>query len=170
MKRLVHFPKTRLSELVKEFGGANRDDAIVGAQDELESMRGETDRVIGESISALEAIAGAPQDKTGYSPDQMDQMLALCDQTVTLAGTFGYKGLDEAARYLCDLLDGLREAGTGDVPSVVVHVRTMRLLAPGSPPLPPAHQDTVLAELAKILTHHGFSRAADTADKAGPVA
>jgi hypothetical protein len=170
MKRLVHFPKTRLSELVKEFGGAGRDDAVAGAQDQLESMRGEADRVIGESICALEAIAEAPRDETHYSPDQIDQMLARSDQTVTLAGTFGYKGLDDAARCLCDLLDGLRGAPAGDVPSVAVHVRTMRLLAPGSPPLPAAHQDMVLAELAKILTHHGFSRAADTADKADPAA
>jgi hypothetical protein len=131
-------------------------------------MRAEADRVIGETLSALEAIAGAPANKTHYSPDQMEQMLACCDQTVTLAGTFGYKGLDDAARCLCDLLDGLRTTQAGDVPSVTVHVRTMRLLAPGSPPLPPAHQDMVLAELAKILTHHGFSRAADTADKADP--
>ena len=59
MKRLVHFPKIRLTELVKEFGGANRADATAGAQNELESMRAEADRVIGETLSALEAIAGA---------------------------------------------------------------------------------------------------------------
>lgn len=169
MKRLVHFPKTRLSEAVKEFGGLGRDDAIQGAQERLESMRGEADQAICDGISALEAIADAPHEKTAYSPGQMNQMLAHCDQTVTLAGTFGYKGLDDAARCLCDLLDGLQEADIRDVPSVAVHVRAMRLLAPGSPPLPAAHQDMVLTELAKILTHHGIVRAADTVEKTGPL-
>lgn len=166
MRRLIHFPKTRLSEVVREFGGANRDDAVKGALAELESMRGQADQVIGESLAALEQTAAAPEDGARFSDGQMYQMLVICDQIVTLAGTFGYKGLDSATRYLCDLIDGLRGEGSGDVPSIRVHVRTMRLLAPGSPPLSAGHQDVVLEELAKILAHHGYSRAGETAERA----
>jgi hypothetical protein len=167
MKRLIHFPKTALSALVKDFGGLNRDDAIKGAQSELESMRAEADTVIAASLAALEQIAAAPEGDGGFSAGQMYEILVRCDQIVTLAGSFNYPALDTAARCLCDLTDGLRQEGGNDVPSVRVHVRTMRLLAPGSPPLPPAHQETVLSELAKILTHHGFGRASDAADAAG---
>jgi hypothetical protein len=167
MKRLIHFPKTALSELVKDFGGFNRDDAIRGAQTELESMRAEADKVIEASVAALEQIAAAPEAPDGFSPGQMYAILVRCDQIVTLAGTFGYPALDTATRCLCDLTDGLRQEGDNDVASVKVHVRTMRLLAPGSPPLSPIHQEMVLSELAKILTHRGFARASDTADKAG---
>jgi hypothetical protein len=167
MKRLIHFPKTSLSELVTDFGGLNRDDAIRGAQGELESMRAEADKVIESSIAALEQIAAAPEGADGYSPGQMYAILVRCDQIVTLAGTFDYPALDTATRCLCDLTDGLRQEGRNDVASVKVHVRTMRLLAPGAPPLSPAHQEMVLSELAKILTHHGFDRASDAADAAG---
>lgn len=166
MKRMIHFPRIRLWELVREFGGVNRDDAIAGAQTELESMRGQADQAIGAGIAALEEIVAAPEDATGYSDGQMVRILACCDQIVTLAGTFGYTALDSATRCLCDLADGLRQAGAADVPAIQVHARTMRLLAPGAPPLPAEHQDRVLTELAKILTHHGFTRAGDAADSA----
>jgi len=166
MKRMIHFPKTRLAELAEEFGGVNRTDAIKGAQDELESMRQQADAVIGESLSALEALVAAPQDAAGFSPAQLTEILVRCDQIVTLAGSFAYQGLDTATRCLCDLADGLQQGGTMDMASIAVHVRTMRLLAPGSPPLGDVHQAMVLSELAKILTHHGFSRASDIADKA----
>jgi hypothetical protein len=165
MKRLIHFPKTALSELVKDFGGMNRDAAIKGAQEELESMRGQADTVIEASIAALEQIGAAPQKADGFSSGQVYEILVRCDQIVTLAGTFGYPALDTAARCLCDLLEGLKEKSAGDIAAIRVHLRTLRLLAPGAAPLPAAQQEIVLSELAKILTHYGFDRASDAADR-----
>ncbi len=165
MKRLIHFPKTTLSELVQDFGGMNRDAAIKSAQAELESLRGQADGVIEASIAALEQIGAAPQNADGYSPAQLYEVLVRCDQIVTLAGTFGYRALDTAARCLCDLLEGLRERGTGDIAAIRVHLRTLRLLAPGATTLPAPQQEMVLSELAKILTHYGFDRASDVADR-----
>lgn len=167
MKQLLHFPRTRLSEGAREFGGVTREEAIKGALDQMESMRGDADLMIEKSIATLEQIAAAPQDGGFFSPGQMSAMLARCDQIVTLAGTFGYRALDAATCCLCDLLEGLRQSGLKDIASIRVHVRTMRLLAPGAPPLAAGHQNKVLAELTKILAHHGFARASDMADKAG---
>lgn len=161
MKCLVHFPKSRLAELASEFGGVSRAEAITNAQAGLEIMRGEADHAIGEKLTALEAIAAAPHDPHGYSPAQLAELLARGDQIVTLASTFGHDALDTAARCLCDLAAGLGRAGIADVASVKVHVRTMRLLAPGAT-LAKDHQDRVLSELARILDFHGFSRSAIT--------
>ena len=166
MKRLIHFPKTTLSELVDDFGGMNRDDAIRGAQRELESMCTQADQAIDAGIAALQRISAAPDGDGGHSPAQLHEILVHGDQIVTLAGMFGHWALDGAARCLCDLMDGLRQEGRSDTASISVHVRAMRLLAPGSPPLPAEHQELVLAELAKILSHHGYSRASDLADGA----
>jgi hypothetical protein len=169
MKRLTHFPTIRLSELVKEFGGVARDDGIENAKGELEGLRDQADQVINDSIAALEAVVAQPHG-TAYSQDQAYQILVRGDQIVTLAGAFGYKGLDEAARCLCDLVDNRAQAGASETASVEVHIRTLRLLAPSSPQLAPEHQDRLTAELARILTHHGITRAGEVIDKSTPVA
>ena len=62
----------------------------------------------------------------------MRQLLPICDQLVTLAGTFGYVSLDKAARSLCDLLDGLLNQGKDDLASIRAHVQTIQMFAPGT--------------------------------------
>src|SRR5579884_3993808 len=102
MAALTHFPKIRLSELVGRFGGVSRGDAIAQAKQELEAMRGESDRVIEASIKSLEKIVYAPAKPDRYSDEQLKQILIIGDQIVTLAGTFGYGALDQTTRSLCD--------------------------------------------------------------------
>jgi hypothetical protein len=165
MAALTHFPKTRLSELVKRFGGISRDDAVEAALQGMETMRQESDDHIAASISALEQLISAPADKAAYSPEQMREILHLCDQVVTLAGTFQYPALDAAARSLCDVTDGLLRAGRCDRASIMVHVRAIRMLAPGSAPLPPEQVGQVLSELAKVVAHHGFAKLSEAADR-----
>ena len=152
MKALIHFPKTRLSELVQRFGGLSREEAVAAAVIQLETMRAEADAEVEASIVRLENMAD--QAASG-SEAAMKQMLPLCDQIVTLAGTYNYIALDKATRSLCDLLDGLLSAGKQDRPSIRVHVQTIRMLAPGNS-LPPEHVEVMLFELAKLLDHHGF--------------
>lgn len=159
MKSVTHFPRLPLSNVVGGFGGVTRDEAIRGACERMETMRGDAVQTIEDSLSAIEAVCIAPAAGSAYSARQLSQMLLRCDQIVTLAGTFGYRALDDATRYLCDLVDGLLQSGICDVASVAVHVRTMRLLAPGAPALTARHQDQILSELSRILAHHGFSRA-----------
>src|SRR6202161_808559 len=109
MAALTHFPKLRITELVGRFGGVSRDEAIAQAKQELAAMRGEGNDVIEASIKALEVIVFAPAapDPSRYSADQLKQILVLCDQIVTLAGTFEYAALDQTTRSLCDVADGL---------------------------------------------------------------
>ena len=94
MNVLIHFPKTRLSELVQRFGGLSREEAVAAAARELESMRGEADARLLTAIAQLEKIA------VSGGEEAMQEMLALCDQVVTLAGTYGYGALDKATRSL----------------------------------------------------------------------
>jgi len=166
MTALTHFPKTRLSQLVGNLGGIKREDAVEEAKKQLESMRGESDEVILASMTALEDIVSQPQSPKAYSPEQMNTILALADQIVTLAGTFDYAVLDKATRSLCDVADGLVRAKRDDVPSIRVHMRAMRMVAPGATPLPPEHVDKMLSELHRILTHYSFTGLSEAADKA----
>ena len=91
--KMIHFPTTRLSEMVKRAGGISRDDAVEGAMQQMESLRGESDNVIEATIAALETIGQAALKKGKCSREQMHEILQHGDQLVTLAGTFGYARL-----------------------------------------------------------------------------
>jgi hypothetical protein len=88
--KMIHFPKTRLSELVKRAGGISRDDAVEGAMQQMESLRDESNAVLETTIATLEAIAQTALKKGKCSRDQILEILQHGDQMVTLAGTFGY--------------------------------------------------------------------------------
>ena len=165
MTALTHFPKLRIAELVGRFGGVNRNDAIVNARKELESLRDESDQVIEKAILALEKLVYAPAKPDRYSDSQLKEILALGDQVVTLAGTFGYGALDQTTRSLCDVADGLLCTGRADVPSIHVHMRALRMVSPKAPPLTAPQIETMLAELRKIHAHYGFDQLAHAADK-----
>ena len=63
------------------------------------------------------------------------------------------------------MTDGLLRAGRNDRASIMVHVRAIRMLAPGSAPLTPEQIDKVLSELAKVIAYHGFAKLSESADK-----
>ncbi len=147
--------KSRLSELVDQFGGLSREEAVQAATQNLEGMRAETDQAIVSAIGQLEAIVIGAATCSGA--ELTGQMLPLCDRIVTLAGTFGYAALDKAARSLCDLLDGLSGQGKSDPASVRVHVQTIHMFAPGANPLGEQRTAVLLFELHKLLEFHGIA-------------
>ena len=150
MSVLTHFPKSRLSELFGRFGGLSREDAVAAASKELSVMRPEADTVILAAITQMETlVAGATRGNA-----LMKELLPACDQLVTLAGSFGYGPLDKASRSLCDLLDGLLSQGKDDLASIRVHVRTLRIFAPGNKPLSDEHTGLMLQELQRLLDFH----------------
>lgn len=165
MAALTHFPKIRLTELVGRFGGVSRDEAIAQAKKELDAQRAEGNEVIEGSIKALEVIVYAPAERSRYSEDQLKQILVLCDQIVTLAGTFEYVALDQTTRSLCDVADGLLRSKRADIASIHVHMRAMQMVNPKAPPLNEEQIAMMLAELRKILAHHGFDQLSASADK-----
>jgi hypothetical protein len=163
--KMIHFPKTRLSELAKRAGGISRDDAVEGAMQQMESLRGESDDVIETTIAALEAIGQTARKNGKCSRDQLLEILQHGDQMVTLAGTFGYGPLGIASRSLCDIADGMMRAGSDDIAPILVHVQAVRMTSPRSAALTPEQADKVLAELTRVLTHFNFSPISDAADK-----
>jgi hypothetical protein len=146
---------TRLAEAAARGGGIARDEAIAGATESLESMRGEGDAEIGITMSAIESIVRKAHHGR-ISPSDMNTILHHADQLVTLSGTFGYGALDKVMRSMCDVADGLLEAGLDDAAPIVVHVQSMRLMAPGTSMLSQEEIDRMLAELAKIKKHYNF--------------
>jgi hypothetical protein len=151
----TYFPQTRLSEVAARSGGIARDEAVAGALESVESMRGEGNEEIVLSMTAIEAIVKGSNGRSLHA-DDMQKILQFADQIVTLAGTFGYSALDKVMRSMCDVTDGLLQARLSDAAPIIVHAQAMRLMPPGSTALSPDETTKVLGELAKILTHYNF--------------
>lgn len=152
----TYFPRTRLADLAARPGGVFGDKAVADATDNIQEMRAESVGLIDRMILDIERVAvGAQADR--LSEAEMNLILVQADQVVTLAGTFGYRALDAAARSLCDVTDGLLGAGMRDAAPIAVHARALRLLAPGAQALPEAAVDSILTELSKIMTHFNFT-------------
>lgn len=153
---MTFFPETKLAKLAARPGGIMRDIAIENAMEALEAMRGEGNEAIKSGMDAIEKVVNSAQANK-LPAEQIKEILVYSDQLVTLAGTFGYQAFSRCMKSLCDVADGLLTAHREDAAPISVHVRTMRLLAPGSSALSPEHVEVVLGELAKILTHYDFS-------------
>ncbi len=150
-KKIV-YPKTRLSELLEQPGGVDRDAAIAEATRAIETLREDCSEAIGQSIRAIEDVLA--RKKQGRLPaGATREILSHADRIVTLAGTYGLTNLDAVARALCDLIAFLESAGLNTAAPVAVHVQALRLVAPGAAPLPPEEIGHMLAELAKVLAH-----------------
>ncbi len=158
----VYFPKIRLQEMLNRPGGISRDQALEGAISNLDDMKGEGNIIIENAIAAIEALS-AQVNGGKLAPEVMKEILEQADQVVTLAGTFAYVALDRAARGLCDITDGLMQAGKGDAAPVLVHVRALRMFAPRSIPLGKEASDQVLAELEKIMVFYDLRPLAEPA-------
>jgi len=161
---MTFFPETKLAKLAARPGGLMRDIAIENAMKSIEAMRGEGDEAIKREMDEIDKIMAGVQNNR-IAVDQMKSVLHHADLIVTLSATFGYEPLARCMRSLCDVADGLAAACLGDVAPIAVHVRSMRLLAPGSVGLSPEQVEVVLGELSKILTHYDFSSISKQADQ-----
>ena len=140
------YPHNRLGELIGRPGGRDRANAIAAAAQVLETHRQPALCEIDALIVALEEKPVAKID-----PATMADIGMLADRIVCLALLLDLAPLAEAAMRLCDL--GLASGEAPRADPVAVHVKALRLLAPGAPALSMQEAETVLAGLAGLVRH-----------------
>jgi hypothetical protein len=140
----------------------SREDAVAAATHNVEQMRGESDKVLRQTVTAMEALVAALQGEA-LSDGMLAQIYADADRIVSLSGMFGLASLNSAARSLCNLLAALTTAKTRDTSGIAVHVSALRLMTPGAAPMTPHGEAFMLEELAKLVRHYApaAGRAAD---------
>jgi len=154
--KMIHFPTTRLTELVARGGGITREQAVEEAKKSVEDLRGLALEAIENAICAIEAVAYSAK-RNRLDSAGMKEILIKADHLVTITATFGLDTLERIVKSLCDVTDGLLTLGSNDAAPIVVHVQAMRLLAPGSAPLDAEQSQQVLFELTKVRAHFHFT-------------
>ena len=164
----VHFPKTRLSELVARSGGVARDRAVDNALKNIDMLRDHAVTTIESATADIEAILQTARNGR-IAPESMRNVLRGADSIVTMAATFGMTTLENIGKSLCDIADGLLGHDMTDAAPIRVHVQAIRLAAPGKPELGDAQASHILSELMKVRAHYGFeSLAANVPAEIGP--
>ncbi len=154
--KMIHFPVTRLTELVARNGGVTREHAVEEAKKSIEGLRDLALETIEAALKEIEAaVYGAKRRK--LDSKAMREILIQADHIVTMTATFGLETLECATKSLCDVVDGMMTRGSDDAAPIMVHVQTMRLLAPGSAPLNEEQSQCVLSELTKVREHFQFA-------------
>lgn len=114
--------RTNLSRKMSAPGGLRPGEAVAKAEAGLETHREAAMTSLRQRLVALEAlcVALAP----GSEARVYDDAAALLD----LAGFFDTGPLYTAAFSLCELSDGMIEAGDWEWPPITVHVQALRLI------------------------------------------
>ena len=119
--------ENQLAKVVREPGGRTAAQHVKAAEVRIEGVRDVSLASLVEKAEQMAAIAAA--GRTGANPKAFDGIYDLSNAIFGIAGTFGLKGLAEAAFSLCDLADGFRSGEAANWPAIDVHVDGIRLLA-----------------------------------------
>jgi hypothetical protein len=153
----IHFPVTRLAELAARPGGVTRTTALEEATKSVQNMLDIGLETTNHAMASIEAIAYSAKNGR-LATEDIQNILRQADHIVTMAATFGFAGLEEASKSLCDVADGLMSRGLPDAAPVIVHVQSMRLMMPGGAELSEDEVAHILAELTKVRLHYEFVR------------
>lgn len=140
--------ENQLAKLVDRPGGKTVADHVRAAEMRVQGVRAVT---LASLIEKAEAMATAVSaGKSGSDPKAFDTIYDISNAIFGLAGTFGLKGLAEAAFSLCDLADSFRSGETVNWPAIDVHVDGIRLLATLGDKAEAAGADTILDGLRRV--------------------
>lgn len=133
----------RMSAMVNRPGGITLSQAVSAAEANLETLR---ERGLDEITTALTRVYALGEAlKTNPSAADQAELYKLGNFLVGVSGVFGFAGLGEISFSLCCLLDRLRMAGSWSMPSVQIHLDSLRLAYSGTV------QDAEMAAIRQAL-------------------
>ena len=120
----------RMAGLVNRPGGITVSEAVMAAEANLETLRDRGLEEIATTVTQMQAIG----DTLKAGPDAAGQaeLYKLSNFLVGVAGVFGFPGVGEVSFSLCSLLDRLRTSGAWSMPSVRIHLDSLRLVYAGN--------------------------------------
>lgn len=140
--------ENQLAKLADRPGGKTVAEHVRAAEIRVQGVRDVTLASLVEKAEAMAAAVSA--GKNGSDPKAFDTIYDISNAIFGLAGTFGLKGLAEAAFSLCDLADSFRGGEPVNWPSIDVHVDGIRLLASLGDKAEAAGADTILEGLRRV--------------------
>jgi hypothetical protein len=145
--------KNRLAAVVRTPGGKTVAEAVAAAEHGLAEIKDECLEALDETLARMATLAASM--KTSPAPASIDQLYAFSNEVVGIAGVFSLGAVGEAAFSLCELLDGLQEAGGWNWPAVEVHLNGLKLLRALGETIGEAEREQILAGLRAVTKRIG---------------
>lgn len=122
----VHFPRNRLAAVISNTSPRVIRECIEQAESNLKLIAGDCAAHIETSLCRLEHnLSGWP---THPDAEYLASLYEPCLSMIGSATVAGLPDLDQAAKSLCDVLDGFWATSTWERDPVQVHIASMRLL------------------------------------------
>lgn len=139
---------SRFAELVLQPGGMSMEEAVRAADANLEAIRGRLLASVEAILERMQALGGAH----GHGPDgrALNDLYALSNTAIGVAGAAGLHALAQVCLSLCELIDRLQAAGAWNGPALRVHLDSLRRLGPGASDSG-AEQEAIVAALKRVV-------------------
>ncbi len=137
----------RMAGLVNRPGGITVSEAVTAAEANLETLRSRGLEEMAAAMARMQAIGEGL--KAGPDPAEQAELYNLSNFLVGVSGVFGFGGLGEVAFSLCTLLDRMRMSATWSMPSIQIHLDSLRLAYAGN--LQGAEMAAVGAALRQVV-------------------
>lgn len=136
------------AKLVRRPGGLSMDEAVRAADANLLSIRGRLVAEVGATLERMQALGVALQD--GPDGRALDELYALSNSVIGVAGASGLPALGQICFGLCELIDRLQTSGAWNGQAVRVHLDSLKALRPGAAATE-ADREAVVAALRQVV-------------------
>lgn len=151
MKPRIINPPNSLRKAVTGPFLVERERALVEANKNVEVLRECAVETLVEQVRFIETLV-EPGALT-ISDERRDAGAGLAPALYNLAGTFGFRMLQDVAASLHEVLVVMRDRGLNCAAPVLVHVQAAKLAQPGGPKLSQSEEAHLLDELSRVVRH-----------------
>ncbi|MDP1632285.1 MAG: hypothetical protein Q8L66_12790 [Caulobacter sp.] len=138
--------KSRLSQMVDTAGGTTVVSALRAAEVNNLALKDEALAAVDATLAELDRLtASTPEDPK----DWLARIYGLASDLLDVSGPFGLDDMCKGVYSLCELVDRQKRQGRCDLPPILVHVRSLRLLR--QPDQPAEASAQILAGLEAVL-------------------
>jgi hypothetical protein len=124
-------PENPLGKAMRGTGGVKAGDALAAATENLKELEAPAQEELREALIDAETQFSA--FGPAFDEAKIDDLYALANRAVGLAGLCGLPAVDHAVVSLCELLDKLKVRRTWDAEPVRVHIFSLRALLNANP-------------------------------------
>lgn len=117
----IFFPDTRFERMARRAGGLTREEAMKGAQTQLDQIKPDFEPWLDGKLQDLKLALGGLSDGAAFSPS-MDTGQRICTQVQDVGSTMGFSLVTFVANALFELLETVKAGAPYDKDMVTCHV------------------------------------------------
>ena len=117
----IFFPDTRFERMARRSGGLTREEAVKGAQKQIDGLQSDFEPWLAKQLKALRAALDGVKDGTQFTSSMADGQ-RICSEVQDVGATMGYSLVTFVANALYEILETVKNGAPCDKDMVGCHV------------------------------------------------